>query len=135
MMEFNILMKSFNDFEWFVLIVVMVVLSIALLWLLIEQRHIKRINKHLVEQIEGINQDLASLCAAAVHVDDRLSQSGEQLSELNKVLAHIQEVKKEDASPYQLIIQKVQSGVNEQELVKEYGLSRDEAALLIKLHG
>jgi len=122
--------------EWLIfLIVIMVLFSIAFLWLLIEQRKIKHINERLVDQIESINHDLASLCSIAVQVDDRLSHSAEQLSKLNDALNNIQEVKKEAASPYQLIIQKVQSGINEQDLVKEYGLSRDEAALLIKLHG
>jgi len=122
--------------EWFVLlIVVMVLFSIAFLWLLIEQRKIKHVNERLVDQIESIHQDLAILCSTAVQIDDCLSQRGEQLNELNEALNNIQEGEKEVSSPYQLIIQKVQSGINEQELVKEYGLSRDEAALLIKLHG
>lgn len=122
--------------EWSVLLmVVMVLFSIAFLWLLIEQRKIKHVNERLVDQIESMHQDLAILCSTAVQVDERLSHRDEQLIELNETLNNIQEVEKEVSSPYQLIIQKVQSGINEQELVKEYGLSRDEAALLIKLHG
>jgi len=122
--------------EYLVLLIVIIGLfSLVLLWLLIEQHKIKQVNERLVDQIESINQDLAILCSTAVQVDDRLSHSAEQLSKLNEVLNNIQEVDKETSSPYQLIIQKVQSGLNEQALVKEYGLSRDEAALLIKLHG
>jgi len=122
--------------EYLVLLIVIIGLfSLVLLWLLMEQHKIKQVNERLVNQIESINQDLAILCSTAVQVDDRLSHNAEQLSKLNEVLNNIQEVDKETSSPYQLIIQKVQSGLNEQALVKEYGLSRDEAALLIKLHG
>ena len=37
--------------------------------------------------------------------------------------------------PYSLVIQKVRSGASVSELMQNSGLSQDEAALLIRLHG
>ncbi|MDC9728194.1 MAG: DUF2802 domain-containing protein [Methyloprofundus sp.] len=81
-----------------------------------------------------MNKDLAGLCAAAVQVDSRLAKSSEHVNEL---IERIDNYGADDivSSAYQNVIDKVQEGFSEQDIIKECGLSREEAALLIKLHG
>ena len=108
--------------------------AIGLVWLVWEQHKLKHANQALFEQLESINKDVAGLCSAAVKVDSRLSLSGEQLADLFEKLSTF-ERQETEVSPYHSVIQKVRAGSSVQELIKECGLSRDEAALLVKLHG
>lgn len=84
--------------------------------------------------MSSINKDLAGLCSAAVQVDSRLAESREQV---NGLVDRIENYGGDDivSSAYQSVIDKVQEGFSEQDIIKECGLSREEAALLIKLHG
>lgn len=114
--------------------VVLVFLSVVVLWLLVSQRKLKQANQALLEQIDSIHKDVAGLCSAAVKVDSRLSSNTEQLADIFEQLS-THEQKEEEALPYHSVIQKVRAGASANELIKECGLSREEAALLLKLHG
>lgn len=109
-------------------------LGLGLLWLALEQRKLKNINQVLVDQINSITKDIAGLCSAAVNVDSRIAISAEQMADLLDKLGDY-EHKESEASPYHSIIQKVRAGATVQELIKDCGLSREEAVLLIKVHG
>jgi len=88
----------------------------------------------MLEQMISLNRDLAGLCSAAVRVDTRLAESNIQV---NSLVERIDNYGSDDivSSAYQSVIEKVQEGISEQDIIKECGLSREEAALLIKLHG
>jgi len=109
-------------------------LGLGLLWLVLEQRKLRNINQVLAEQIDGMSKDIAGLCSAAVTVDSRIAMSAEQVADLLDKLGDY-EHKESEASPYHSVIQRVRSGASAQELIKDCGLSREEAALLIKVHG
>ncbi len=109
-------------------------LGLGCLWLALEQRKLKNINQVLAEQIDSMSKDIAGLCSAAVTVDSRIAMSAEQMADLLDKLGDY-EHKESEASPYHSVIQRVRSGASEQELIKDCGLSREEAALLIKVHG
>jgi len=109
-------------------------LLIALLLLGFSHRKLKLEHKLMLEQVASLNRDLAGLCSAAVRVDTRLAESNIQV---NSLVERIDNYGSDDivSSAYQSVIEKVQEGISEQDIIKECGLSREEAALLIKLHG
>jgi len=96
----------------------------------------------LTNTLNASNNDIAGLCSAALTVNSRITSSEELLSELSAALAEIQHNSAADPLPsessetsYSAVIQKVRSGASVNELMHNCGLSRDEAALLIRLHG
>ncbi|MCF7971097.1 MAG: DUF2802 domain-containing protein [Methylococcaceae bacterium] len=109
-------------------------LGLGLLWLALEQRKLKKVNQVLTEQIDSMTKDIAGLCLAAVKVDSRIANSAEQLADLLDKLGDYEQ-KESEVSPYHSVIQRVRAGASAQELIKDCGLSREEAALLIKVHG
>ncbi len=111
-----------------------ILLGIACLWLAWQQRKLKQENLTLMAQIESINKDLAGMCSAAVKVDARITRIDARMTALSEQLTHYQ-AQEANASPYHNVIQRVRDGANTDQLIKECGLSREEAALLFKLHG
>lgn len=113
-------------------------------------RQLKRLQQDyqsLRSQIQRSSDDVAGLCSAAIAVDKRLSANESQLSQLLTVgnmpqpsflrpeehLGH--EQSETEQQGYAFAIEKIQRGVNIDELVKSCGLTRDEAVLLMRLHG
>lgn len=96
----------------------------------------------LANSLNASNNDIAGLCSAALTVNSRLTSSEEMLRELSAALAEIQhqnpvgqhQAESSDTS-YRAVIQNARSGASINELMHNCGLSRDEAALLIRLHG
>jgi len=145
-------MNLFDNIELVVMVnsIILVILTIGCIFLGIAYGRVKKESSHLFKQLGSINKDLAGLCSAAVNVDSRLSEESEQLNDLYRRVDEDTEVVessriKTEAAPmyrddlnkpaYQGVIEKVQEGLSEKKLIKECGLSREEAALLIKLHG
>ncbi len=132
---YNILMNVFDLNQLIVIIgCATFFLLIALLLLGFSHRKLKLEHKLMLEQVASLNRDLAGLCSAAVRVDTRLAESNIQV---NSLVERIDNYGSDDivSSAYQSVIEKVQEGISEQDIIKECGLSREEAALLIKLHG
>jgi len=132
---YNILMNVFDLNQLIVIIgCATFFLLIALLLLGFLHRKLKLEHKLMLEQMASLNRDLAGLCSAAVRVDTRLAESNIQV---NSLVERIDNYGSDDivSSAYQSVIEKVQEGISEQDIIKECGLSREEAALLIKLHG
>lgn len=107
---------------------------IALLWLVRAHLKLKRNYLAVSNQIKGITNDIAGLCLAAVTVDKRILTTDEKI---NALLAKIDDFQKNqpELHAYSTDIQKVRSGASVNELMQSSGLSHDEAALLIRLHG
>ncbi|WP_275096523.1 DUF2802 domain-containing protein [Sedimenticola hydrogenitrophicus] len=84
-------------------------------------------------QIHSLTENLNALCSGAVGVDQRVSD----LERSGRDLAHRQESMESSQSdrPYGEAIQLVQRGASASDLVKELGLSRSEADLVVMLHG
>jgi uncharacterized protein YoxC len=118
--------------------------AVGLVWLSRKYSKLKRDYADIAEIVHGHNNDIRELYAAALTVDERinglveqLSSSREQISALaTKISEFNQHSESENANhPYSLAIQKVRSGASVSELMQNSGLSQDEAALLIRLHG
>ncbi|MFA5985177.1 MAG: DUF2802 domain-containing protein [Methylococcaceae bacterium] len=122
--------------NWLViaLTVINVVFIMVLVGLVLAQIKLKRQLAGLVETLEANKNDVAGLCKAAVKVDHRIEHTDAQIGELLIKLSEQQFVD-QSSHPYGGVIQKVRSGASVNELMQNSGLSQDEAALLIRLHG
>jgi type II secretory pathway component PulF len=112
----------------------------ALVWLARAYLRLKRDYQVLANTVQGNTQDIAGLCSAALTVDSRVMSNDKQLSDLLTQLAERQQNDQhqqndQSAHPYSGILHEVRSGASVNELMRNYGLSHDEAALLIRLHG
>ncbi len=111
-----------------------IIIVIALVWLIRTHLTLKHDYQALADIVHGHGDDIADLCAAALTADGHMATTDEQISLLS---AKISDYQHNEASthPYSLIIQKVRSGASVSDLMQNSGLSQDEAALLIRLHG
>ncbi|AEG02406.1 DUF2802 domain-containing protein [Methylomonas methanica] len=124
-------------------VLVLLVLAAALFSLWRQQKRLKQEYQLLRSQLQRSSDDVAGLCAAAIAVDKRLSESETHLNQmLDAVNAPEPEynelvvAKEEDPQGgYSLAIEKIHRGASLDELVKSCGLTRDEAVLLMRLHG
>ncbi len=122
-----------------ILVFTVVVNSALLVWLVLAQRRLQSDHQALRDFVQRNNQDIAGLCSAAVSVDDRLRSNAQQMIKLLDKIGHEQNVAYENpgeqpVQPYRNAIQRVKSGADIDELMQDYGLSHDEAVLLIRLH-
>lgn len=113
---------------------VLCVILILLVWLAVDHLKLKRDYRALAEHLNNHNRDIVGLCSASVGVDNRLAEADALLKELSEKIADFEQ-REEEAKPYHAIIQKVRSGADVAELTRKFGISRDEAVLLIRLHG
>lgn len=113
---------------------VLSIILILLVWLMVDHIKLKRSYRALAEHLNNHNLDIVGLCAASVGVDNRLAETTELLKELTEKINDFEQ-REEEAKPYHAIIQKVRSGAEVAELTQKFGISRDEAVLLIRLHG
>ncbi len=119
-----------------VAIIVIIILGI-LFWLLHENKKLKQRFNILSSFVERNNKDIAGLCLAAVSVDGKLSASNEQIKGIVDKVTDFEkhEPLSSGNQPYYEAIQQVKRGAKVEDLIRQCGLSRDEADLLIRLHG
>ena len=126
-----------------ILLLLLAIIAV-IVWLYLENRKIKFEQQNLKKDFEKVNRDLAGLCSAAVNVDTRLTKNNAVLlgmvKDLEEILEPVTEISKTELNdspqtPYQDIIQVVKQGAEPVALVRQFGISFDEAALLIRLHG
>ncbi|EGW21352.1 DUF2802 domain-containing protein [Methylobacter tundripaludum] len=121
--------------------ITIVVMLVVLFWLVRTQLRLKRDYQVLNDIVHGNSNDIAGLCSAALTVDSRIATVDSRIAvtdgQIDDLAAKIAEVEQNDQSshPYSGDIRKVRSGASVNELMKNSGLSHDEAALLIRLHG
>jgi len=131
-------------------IVIVVITFMLLVWVVLENKKLKQSLSTLKNDVERNNKDIAGLCSAAVSVDSRLTNSSEQLKDIVEDVAESRdrlrrivdkvsglehhEQQDNSSQSYHSAIQRIHEGANAEELIKQCGLSRDEAVLLIRLH-
>lgn len=113
---------------------VVIVLALVLVWLLRAHLKLKCAYQVLTDIVHGHNNDIRDLCAAALTVNEHIATTDGQISALRAKISDYQQ-NEPSTHPYSLAIQKVRSGASVSELMQNSGLSQDEAALLIRLHG
>ena len=126
----------------FLLIAVVLLVIIGLLMLFFEFKKLKEDHRYLSERLRRNNEDVAGLCSAAVELDQHIASSDAQLNAMMDVVNNLQETyvqamesETDMTQDYQKAIQKIRMGVSVEELVKDCGLTMDEAVLLNRLHG
>jgi hypothetical protein len=107
---------------------------VAIIWLMYNYAKLKRQYEFLQETITRQGYDIAGLCTAALTVDENVGLTGQQLTELWEKISDVQ-LNSQSAHTYSSAIQKARGGASIHELMQGSGISHDEAALLIRLHG
>jgi hypothetical protein len=117
-----------------VVIGVVSIIVIVLVLLVRKYLKLKRDYQDLTEIVHGYNNDIRELYAATLTVDERVAATDEQINSLSAKVSDFQQ-HEPSSHPYSEAIQKARSGASVSELMQNSGLSQDEAALLIRLHG
>lgn len=123
------------------LAVLVALLAVALFLLRRKHQQLRRDHEDLTEIMHGHNNDIRELFGASMTVDDRLKAMDDRLQamdgQLRVMSSKISDSQQNELSshPYGSAIQKVRSGASVSDLMQSAGLSQDEAALLIRLHG
>jgi hypothetical protein len=121
--------------------VTIVVMLPVVFWLVRTQRKLKQDYQVLNDIVHSNSNDIAGLCSAALTVDSRIAIVDNRIAatdgHIDDLAAKIAEAEQHEQSdhPYSVDIRKVRSGASVNELMQSSGLSHDEAALLIRLHG
>jgi hypothetical protein len=88
------------------------------------------------EQMGLLSAKISDLYAAKQMMDKRITDKEEQISALNAKYSTYQHNEHSNSTnSYGAAIQKVRNGASVSDLMQNSGLSQDEAALLIRLHG
>ncbi len=120
----------------FILVFTLLSLLVGLVaWLMLANRKLKQELTVLRKNLEGMKDDVAGLCSAAVSVDNRMANNNERLMDVVEKVDDFEKNEQPVRQSYHSAIQKVRSGVQVEELINQCGLSREEATLLIHLHG
>lgn len=130
-------------------IIFLLLVVVAFLNLKREQTKLKQAYQALALQIQRNGDDVVGLCSAAVVVDRRLSANEALLRDVRESIEiqqnnaeflsgyeqdSIDEVESDQPQSYRQAIERIQCGATIDELVKECGMTRDEAVLLMRLH-
>jgi Protein of unknown function (DUF2802) len=117
---------------------VLILAALALVWLLRAHLRLKRDHQALTEIVHSHNHrhnnDIRDLNATALTVAGWMAATDGQIGGLSAKIADYQQ-NEPSTHPYSQAIQKVRSGASVNDLMQNSGLSQDEAALLIRLHG
>lgn len=122
-----------------ILLIVSIVLNIivisVLAWVINRYKSLKQRVIMLGDDQDRNNKDIAGLCSAALVVDKSLGDSRDQLKNIVAKVTDFEQHESHEPQHYQDAIQQVKNGASEEQLIQACGLSRDEAVLLIRLHG
>jgi hypothetical protein len=111
-----------------------VTIVVVLLWLTYTHLKLKGELQVLKDIVQKNGSDIAGLYSSALAADSRLATADEQLQALLEKVSTLQQ-NEQSTNPYNVIIQKVRQGASVDELMRDCSLCRDEAVLLIRLHG
>ncbi len=126
-------MSVFNVF-FVVLTLILIGEGVLLTWLWTRYRRQAQRLEQLQHSQSRQQCDIVGLCAAAVRMDEKMGELIRQMKDVHVRIQDIQHLPLEGESPYQVAIEKICQGAGVDELVLECGISREEAALLIRMH-
>jgi hypothetical protein len=120
---------------------VVIIIALALIWLGLKYLKLKNDYEDLAEFVHTLNNEFRDSSHASLAVDERIMATDLRINALDgqieRLAEKISDVQQNESSshPYSQAIQKVRRGASVSELMQTSGLSQDEAALLIRLHG
>lgn len=100
-------------------------------------RRFKRLERECQECRQGqerLLRDLADLCTTAARTDEQVRDLTSRLGAVQAWVQERQDQASEGELTYQTAIERIRQGADVEELVESLGFSREEAALLIRLH-
>jgi septal ring factor EnvC (AmiA/AmiB activator) len=117
----------------FIAIGLVVVLAVALMLLAKRQSRLQQALTQNQERIDRLMDELKALYAGAAGQGNHIARIEEQINQLSDRQEQI-DVKDPTSQSYSEAIELIQSGASIDELVR-HGLRREEAELLMRLHG
>jgi hypothetical protein len=126
----------FNDSALMGIFVLLLAVLLVVQWLF---HHQERQRRDLMAQqkrdIETLKQTVGALCSSAVGVDKRVNRLERQGRDLEERQESIEQSTHYGEPPYADAIRMVHEGAGPEELVRDLGISRDAADLIIMMHG
>ncbi len=113
-----------------------VVLVLGGLWVWLWRR-LKRLERQFKEHrqvLERVGNDLGDFRTLSAQVDEQMGELAIKLEEFKAWLKEREDQASCGEPAYQTAIERIRQGSDVEELVESLGLSREEAALLIRLH-
>ena len=123
----------YDPFAIGLLATIFLVVALIGLILFVHARSIRRCN-HLQEQISDLKDDVANLCAAAIHVDGQRNKIDLRLNNVLERMATLEQCQG-GSKTYHTAISEVKNGADAQYLVDACGFSRGEAEFMVNLYG
>jgi hypothetical protein len=120
---------------WTILLPLAVILVAFLSYLLLIDRSRKEQLAQQSREIQTLKQTVAALCSSAVGVDRRVNRLERQGRDLEERQENIEQSNLQGDPPYSDAISMVRAGAGPDQLIKELGISRDAADLIIMIHG
>ncbi len=117
-----------------VLALVLIGESALLIWLWARCRQQERRLEQLQRSHSGQQRDIVGLCAAAVRMDERIGELIHHFKEMHVQIQDMNHLPVHGQSSYQEAIERIDQGAGIDDLVEECGISKEEAALLIRMH-
>ncbi len=114
---------------------ILIGIIVVLLWL---WRRLTRLERQFQEHrqaLERLGGELIDFCALSVRADEQIGELAAKLKELGEWLKEREDQANVEEPVYQSAIERIRQGADMKELVGSLGLSREEAALLIRLYG
>jgi len=141
-------MTNFISIEIMMIVLAVIVVTNSVALIILVRSHLKLKFNHqvLTEFMQNHNNDITELYTFAQSVDDYKDVTDQQMNRLYKKITETKSAPPVNSQarmppsessnhPYNLVIQQVRSGASVNDLMQNSGLSQDEAALLIRLHG
>jgi len=126
-----------NDSALMGMVFLLMLILVVAQWLLHSRQ--ERLRRELFAQqkreIETLKQTVGALCSSAVGVDKRVNRLERQGRDLEERQESIEQSAHYGEPPYADAIRMVHEGAGPEELVRELGISRDAADLIIMMHG
>ncbi len=98
-------------------------------------RHLRDQASLLARELETLKQTVGALCSSSVGVDRRVNRLERQGRDLEERQENMECFQQQAAPPYDDAIRMVREGADADELVRDLGLSRGAADLIIMIHG
>lgn len=115
-------------------LLLMMVMALALAACYRQVQHLRQEMADMARRLSHQTDDIAGLCSAALSVDQRLVQGEKRLGDLFDWMES-QKTQERLNQPYHSAIDLIRRGGDVTQLVAQCGISREEAALLLRLHG
>ena len=116
------------------LLMLICIALVGLVLLIVADRRRRDQIRLLEKSLETLKQTVGALCSSAVGVDRRVNRVERHGRDLEERQVNIESQKNNDP-PYADAIRLVKEGADAEHLVKELGLNRGAADLIIMMHG